>query len=327
MKHNIIVEGVGYRLRPVKISDAQKVIEIRLEDMQRNQYINKISTEVAVQEKWISEYLERDGDYYFVIENTLSGCTEGLIGIYDISDGRGEWGRWVVKKSSLAAIESVDLIFKAAFDHIGLSEVFCRTVEQNTAVVSFHDSLNEIRRGVLEGHFVIENESFNAVEHFVDDNHYYHKLRDILESKSNSIFNINLRSLLGTLEFHHIGVATEGIEKECSIYRTLGYQREGAPFNDDIQGIKGQFLISKNGPRLELLENLPGRTTLDKWNAGNIKNYHYAYKVKNFEASFDALKNKRIRALTKPEFSSYFQSRICFFVLPNKFIIELIESR
>lgn len=326
MNHNIIVEGVGYRLRPVKVSDAAKIIEIRLEDMQRNRYINKISGDIAEQEKWIESYLQRDNDYYFVIENTLTGHPEGLIGIYDIADNKGEWGRWVIKKSSLAAIESVDLIFKAAFDHIGLSEVFSRTIENNTAVVSFHDSLNEIRRGVLEDHFIIENESYNAVEHFVDKNHYYNELRHVLERKSNSVFNINLRSLLGAFEFHHIGVATEGIEKECSIYRTLGYEREGAPFNDNIQGIKGQFLISKNGPRLELLENLPGRTTLDKWNAGNIKNYHYAYKIKNFEASFSSLKNKRIRALTQPEFSTYFQSRICFFVLPNKFIIELIES-
>ncbi|EFG8528689.1 VOC family protein, partial [Escherichia coli] len=106
----------------------------------------------------------------------------------------------------------------------------------------------------------------------------------------------------------------------------FGYQREDKSFIDKTQGIKGQFIISDNGPRLELLENLPGRNTLDKWIDANIKNYHFAYKIKNFDAMIESIRHKRIRALTKPEVSTYFKKRICFFVLPNKFIIELIEA-
>lgn len=326
MNHSIIVEGVGYRLRPVKLSDAQLIIDIRIEDMERNQFINRISADVAQQEAWIRKYLERENDYYFVIENSLSGKAEGLIGIYDIENNKGEWGRWVVKKSSLAAIESVDLIFKAAFDHIGLDEVFCRTIENNTAVVSFHDSINEQRRGIIENHVELNGDKYNVVEHYVSKDNYYEQLRNVLETKANLVFNRNLRALFGALEFHHIGVATDNIEKEFSVYRTFGYVREDAIFKDETQGIKGQFIISNNGPRLELLENLPGRNTLDKWNDSNIKNYHFAYKIKNFDSIFDSLKNKRIRALTKAEMSTYFKTRICFFVLPNKFIIEFIEA-
>lgn len=325
MNHNITIDGVSYRIRPVKITDAQFIIDIRLADSKRNQFINKISSDLKCQEEWIRKYFDRAGDYYFIVENLFTGSPEGLIGVYDIEENRGEWGRWVIDRSSLAAIESVDLIFKAAFEHIGLSEVYCRTITNNQSVVSFHDSLNELKRGVIENYVNLDNDYFDIVEHFVPKEYYYDKIRDVLEDKSLIIYKRNLRKYFGDMEFHHIGVATLDIEKEFSSYRTFGYRREGKSFSDDIQGIKGQFIVSDNGPRLELLENLPGRNTLSKWIDANVKNYHFAYKVKDFDSMLESIRPKRIRALSKPEISAYFKKRICFFVLPNKFIIEFIE--
>ena len=326
MNHNIIVDGINYRLRPVRLTDAEFIINVRLEDLERNCFINKISSDIGLQEQWITNYLSRDDDYYFVVENLLDGKPEGLISVYDINDGRGEWGRWVIKKSSLAAIESVDLLFKVAFEYIGLSEVYCRTIEDNHAVVSFHDALKELRRGVLTNHTKINGVDYNVVEHYVSREYYYEHIRETLEDKASIIYKRNLKRLFGDIEFHHIGVAATHIEKEFSVYRTFGYRREGNEFVDETQGIKGQFIVSAEGPRLELLENLPGRDTLTKWTDANIKNYHFAYKVKNFDAMLESVKHKRIRPLTKPAISSYFKTRICFFVLPNKFIVELIEA-
>lgn len=326
MKHNYVIEGAAYRLRPVKIDDAHTIIMIRLEDQQRNKYINKINDDVEVQEKWIENYYHQHDDYYFVIENSLTGDAEGLIGIYDIKNGKGEWGRWVIKKTSLAATESLDLIFKAAFDHIGLSEIYCRTIKDNTSVVSFHDSTNQLRRGEIKNHTRIEDNTYDVVEHYVTNSHYYNNIRDVLEKKSNLLFSRNLKKIFGDMSFHHIGVATESIEKEYNVYRLFGYIREDSVFEDETQGIRGQFIISDKGPRLELLENLPQRNTLDRWIEGNIKNYHFAYKIKNFDEVFNSLKLKKVRAITRPEISTYFKKRICFFVLPNKFMIEFIEE-
>lgn len=325
MNHNIIIDGASYRIRPVKFSDAQFIVDIRLADAERNKFINRISADISVQERWINNYLERTDDYYFVVENLFTGKPEGLIGIYDIANGRGEWGRWVIDKTSLAAIESVDLMFKASFEHLGLSEVYCRTIANNHSVVSFHDSLNELRRDVIKKYVCLDDVWFDVVEHYVPKEYYYDCLRDNLEVKALTIYKRNIRKYFGELEFHHIGVATSNIEKEFGCYRSLGYRREDKCFVDEVQGIKGQFIISDNGPRLELLENLPGRDTLTKWLDANIKNYHFAYKVKNFDFMIESFRHKRIRALTKPEVSVYFKKRICFFVLPNKFIIELIE--
>ena len=127
MKHGISIDGFGYRIRPVKLSDAQFIIDARLEDSERNRFIHTISHDIEEQERWINAYFEREGDYYFIVENRLTGQPEGLIGIYDVKDGKAEWGRWVIKKGSFAAVESVDLVYRAAFEKIGLEELYCRT--------------------------------------------------------------------------------------------------------------------------------------------------------------------------------------------------------
>ena len=69
MNHNIIIDGASYRIRPVKLSDAKFIIDIRLADAERNKFINKISHDIETQEEWIKKYLNRNNDYYFVVEN------------------------------------------------------------------------------------------------------------------------------------------------------------------------------------------------------------------------------------------------------------------
>lgn len=135
MKENISIEGMSYRLRPVNLDDAQFIIDIRLEDSLRNKYIHPISPDIKNQEAWIKDYLLRDHDYYFVVENKITNQKEGLIAVYNIQDQRGEWGRWVLKKGSLASIESVYLLFKISFTKLYLKEVYCRTIAENKKAI------------------------------------------------------------------------------------------------------------------------------------------------------------------------------------------------
>ncbi|HHQ4746916.1 TPA: hypothetical protein ACSQX0_003792, partial [Vibrio cholerae] len=67
MKKNIVIEGVVYRLRPVVLDDASYIIKLRLEDLSRTKYINPISDDIDIQKMWISEYLKKENDYYFII--------------------------------------------------------------------------------------------------------------------------------------------------------------------------------------------------------------------------------------------------------------------
>jgi len=326
MKHNYSADGFLYRLRPVKLSDARFIIDTRLEDVERNKFIHKISADEDSQRQWISDYLQRQGDYYFVIENKLTKESEGLIGFYNEKDGSAEWGRWVIKKNSLAAVESVDLMYQIAFEQIGLNELYCRTLELNESVVSFHNSIGEKVRGISENQFEIDGRNYNAIEHYADKSIFYNEIKPLLDKQSLMLFKRAIKKLIGDLEFHHIGVATNDIEKELRTFYLLGYTKEGEIFEDDKQGIKGLFIVAKNQPRLELLANLDGSKTVSEFLDRNNKLYHFGYITQNIQAAYDILVNCKAHVLSPMKMSEYFGKRICFLLMPNRFIVELIEK-
>ena len=326
MKHRYSLDGYAYRLRPIKKKDAAFVVEVRLEDAERNQYIHAISNDVSAQEAWLEKYFEREGDYYFVVENRVTGQPEGLIAFYDEEDGRAEWGRWVIKKGSLAAAESVYLLYRIAFEQAGLKELYCRTVADNTPVVSFHNSIGEKTRTVHKALFELNGKMYDAVEQYSDPEHFYGEIAPKLEKQAKMVMRRNMKQTAGVLEFHHIGVATKGIEKELPVYTLMGYEKEGEAFEDPTQGIRGLFITAKDQPRLELLENLPDSHTLDKPLENGQKFYHTAYYVDNIEAALEMYKNNRAKVISPLKESVYFGKRICFLMLPNMQMIELLEK-
>ena len=116
------------------------------------------------------------------------------------------------------------------------------------------------------------------------------------------------------LVFYHIAVASLNIEKKRHNYKFLGYTKEKTPFIDEIQGVKGQFIIAEGQPRIELLENLEGSHTLDIWLKNNTKMYHLAYYVKDLDKSIESFTNNRAKIIMHATKSVYFKNRICFYV-------------
>jgi RimJ/RimL family protein N-acetyltransferase len=168
MRHSITLAGLAFRLRPIADADAPLVLELR-GNAKLNQYLHATSRNVGDQLAWFARYYERPGDYYFVIERQDSGASEGVISVYDIDSqsASGEWGRWIIRPGSLAAIESAWLIYRCAFEHLGLDRVYCRTVANNEKVLSFHDSCGITDRRLLPGHFELCGKPADAVEHRV----------------------------------------------------------------------------------------------------------------------------------------------------------------
>lgn len=326
MKHRYSLEGYGYRLRPVRFSDAQFIIDTRHENEERNRYIHPTPLVLADQQDWLRRYMERDGDYYFVVEDRLDGTPQGLISFYDVEGDRAEWGRWVIREGSLAAAESVLLIYRIAFEQAGLKELFCRTVQDNVRVVSFHTSIGEKTRCIIPDAYQLPSGLYNAVEQYAEKDYFYAAVAPLLERQAKMIFRRNLAVAMGGFSFHHLGVATRSIDKELPIYTLLGYEKEGEPFTDPGQGIRGQFLTGKSGPRLELLENLPGSTTLDLPLEKGQKIYHMAFLVPDIEKAITVLTNCRAKVISPPKASVYFGGRICFLLLPNMGMLELLEG-
>lgn len=169
MRHNLTIDGFAFRLRPIGDADAPFVLKLRT-NPQLNQYLHTTSHDIENQLAWLRTYYTRPGDYYFVIERLDSAAPEGVVAIYDIdtATNTGEWGRWILNPGSLAAIESAGLIYKCAFERLMMHEIFCRTVENNQPVVSFHDSCGITSRRILPEHFDLNGKLYNAVEHRLD---------------------------------------------------------------------------------------------------------------------------------------------------------------
>lgn len=169
MRHDFHLDGFAYRMRPIAETDAELVVSLR-NDARLGRYLHHGADDVDSQRRWFARYFERPGDYYFVVERRGDGVPEGVISLYDVDDATrtGEWGRWVLRPGSLAAVESAYLIYRMAFDVLGLDTVFCRTVADNEKVVSFHDSCGLKTRRSLTGHFEIGERRLDAVEHRLD---------------------------------------------------------------------------------------------------------------------------------------------------------------
>ena len=163
MLHNYEISGTYCKLRPVTASDAQFIVNIR-NDPNLNRFLNEIHNDATKQSEWLEAYFARHGDYYFVVEST-NGAARGLISLYDVNDLTGEWGRWIVNAAPTVSVESSLLIYKFAFEIIGLDSVYCRTVATNVNVISFHDSCGLARRSQIEDAFLIRGNCYDAIEH------------------------------------------------------------------------------------------------------------------------------------------------------------------
>jgi methylmalonyl-CoA/ethylmalonyl-CoA epimerase len=124
--------------------------------------------------------------------------------------------------------------------------------------------------------------------------------------------------------FHHLGVACPSIGGARGAYEAMGYTLEGT-FTDHIQGVNGEFLAGF-GPRIELLEDLPDRTTVGPWISRRLPTvYHYAWLVPEIGAAIDVVTRQGARAVSDPQPSAYFGGPIVFAMVKGKVLIELIE--
>ncbi len=166
MRHGHVIEGAAFRLRPIADADAGFVVALRSQPGLAR-WLHAGAADEAAQRRWLADYYTRPGDFYFVVEPLGGGNAEGLVGLYDIdcASRSAEWGRWVLRPGSLAAVESACLIYRFAFEVLGLQSLVCRTVAGNQAVVSFHDSCGITARCVLPGAVQLHGAPHDLVEH------------------------------------------------------------------------------------------------------------------------------------------------------------------
>jgi RimJ/RimL family protein N-acetyltransferase len=166
MRHDLRLAGYAYGLRPVELDDAEFIVALRTRDPQRVRYLHPIPPDTEQQRRWLRSYFERENDYYFVVENRDSRDRHGLVGIYNIDPvvQTGEWGRWILRPGSFAAVESALLVYRLAFEYLQLRSIYCITVADNLPVVSFHDSCGLERVASLPRHFELAGVTYDGVK-------------------------------------------------------------------------------------------------------------------------------------------------------------------
>ena len=325
MKHNIVAEGLNYRLVPVTLEHLELIISIRSSIKANNLFINKISENLEDQITWLNEYNIRPNDYYFAIENKFTSEIEGFISIYNLTKDNGEWGRWVIKSGSLSSVESFSLIHEIGFNILHLEEIFSITVANNLKVIKFHEQMGAEKSEYIENYYLKDSEYLPGIKFTLSRELFFAKSAPIVKIKSERLFIRNTQIYLNEFEFHHIGVATENIDNELSMYILLGYSEESS-FTDYDQGVKGVFMIGDSKPRVEILEDLENSDTLEPFLRRGSKLYHLAFIVNNLEESINKINVVLGGKLLHIKKSIYFNSNVAFVVLKNKLIIELIEK-
>jgi RimJ/RimL family protein N-acetyltransferase len=135
MHHSLHAEGFGIRVRPVQLDDAAFIVWLRNLDHVKGR-LGDSATDVASQEKWLKNYFEKDGDYYFMIE-TLSGIPVGTHGIYDVVGTSGETGRFIMRPGVAGAVPTSLLSFDLAYEQMGLTELRATSVASNRKLHSY----------------------------------------------------------------------------------------------------------------------------------------------------------------------------------------------
>jgi len=162
LDHSIIVEKFGIRLRPVRLSDAGFIVNLRNSPHALCFVGDSAQTEVA-QKDWLNNYFSRPGDYYFIVELARNCQNVGTIGIYDIRDRIGESGRWIILPGIPAAAASIWLNYHVAFDILGLDVVRGGTAESNKNVMSMQKKIGVCFTGCSENR-IIAGKCVNMLE-------------------------------------------------------------------------------------------------------------------------------------------------------------------
>ena len=132
----IVIQGKNIRLREVSEEDSLPILNLR-NDPTISQFLSNTSPiTIEQQQNWIRLNKERADGHYWTIRD-ISDKVFGTISLYNVIDGRAEFGRYICI-NSLFAIEAELLLIEFAFSEMGLREIYCRTVLNNEKVWKQH---------------------------------------------------------------------------------------------------------------------------------------------------------------------------------------------
>lgn len=131
MIFNGIIEGKYVKLRSIDSSDAEFSLSIR-QDKKKTRFLHTVDNNLNNQIKWIENQRKANNDYFFIVE-TIDNKPIGTIGIYDIEDKVGHYGRILSIGDPFQTFEANMLAVKWAYEFLGLDELYGDVEVENKA--------------------------------------------------------------------------------------------------------------------------------------------------------------------------------------------------
>jgi len=134
--------------------------------------------------------------------------------------------------------------------------------------------------------------------------------------------------MLPDFKFHHIGYVTDNIINTSAIYLKVGY-KTGNIIIDPIQQVKICFLEKEGNPKIELIEPLNEKSSVNKLlNKNGVSPYHVCYEVDDIEIAFEKLtKELEYIPLFRPVEAIAFDNRfICYLYKKEIGFIEIVNK-
>lgn len=154
------IKGQFVYLKSVTIDDADFTLALR-QNPALTKYLPKLDITLEQQKNWINTQREKTGDYFFIVRNNL-GNPIGTVSIYNVTGDESESGRLALTGNALENTEAVMLLFRFAFNVLGLKKITGYIVDGNKRAIRFNQLFGYeigqrekgengeiIRRGVL----------------------------------------------------------------------------------------------------------------------------------------------------------------------------------
>ncbi len=141
------------------------------------------------------------------------------------------------------------------------------------------------------------------------------------------------------LRLHHIGLVVPHLSELAEVFRSLGLKQATQPESDPIQKVRASFIAPEKGDEIyiELLEPLSDNSPVTKFlerKGGGL--HHLCFEVDDIDSVVDELVERGFKLVSPPvECAGYDRSfrpgstqpsKITFFLLDNKVLIELLQE-
>lgn len=167
LKSLLPLQKYGQIFRLVDESDADFIFMLRT-DPKLSRYLNKVSSNIIDQIRWITEYKNRElngEEFYFISINPETGERQGVSRIYNFRDDIYELGSWIylpdtdISKSILGDIA----VREIAYDYLQFNICTFEVRKENKTVIRYHMgySPEKIGEDELNYYFRLTKFTFN----------------------------------------------------------------------------------------------------------------------------------------------------------------------